>query len=128
MLDDLKVLNGDMQPKFDKYNDLYTVFVNNNVEKLELSYIVSGTEVDEIIGNDFLNFGENLVVIKLANGEKYNLNVIKKQEQTVTNVFDNYEKIEIKPEMPSYIPSLIGIICFLLVVLSYLLIFKKKNK
>ena len=128
LLEELKILNGKLLPSFDKYNELYTVFVNSDVDKLEYTYITSGADIKEVTGNENFKTGENLVLIKLDNDTTYELTVIKEEEQKTTSILDTYEKVEVKPEMPSYIPSLIGIICFLLIILSYVLIFSKKNK
>ena len=128
LLEELKILNGKLLPPFDKYNEIYTVIVDNDVDKLEYTYIVTGTDIKEVTGNENFKPGENIVVIKLGNDTTYELTVKKEAEKKTTSILDTYEKVEVKPEMPTYIPSLIGIICFLIIILSYALIFSKKNK
>ena len=127
MLEELKVLNGELWPKFDKYNNLYTVFIDSDVDKLELSYIVSEGKIDKIVGNYDLKPGENKVILYLNNNKAYELNVIKKEIEKTASILDNYEKVEQKEVIPTYVAPLLSIICFILILFSYLLIFKKKN-
>ena len=52
MLLDLKILNGDMPLKFDKYVNNYTVEIKEDVTKLEIEYICNNDDLVTIKNND----------------------------------------------------------------------------
>ena len=61
MLLDLKILNGDMPLKFDKYVNNYTVEIAEDVTKLEIDYECNEGDLVNILNNDNLDYG---VIIK----------------------------------------------------------------
>ena len=54
MLLDLKILNGDMPLKFDKYVNNYTVEIKEDVTKLEIEYICNNDDLVTIKNNDIV--------------------------------------------------------------------------
>ena len=131
MLKDLKILNGELSPLFDINNDTYTVFVNNDVTHLEISYSVSESSNVNIYGNDNLVVGENIVIIEITNTDgdisSYNLLVTREEEQRVSNFEVASDVIEVKKELPTYVAPVIASICFLLILISFAIIFKSKK-
>lgn len=130
MLINLEVYNAALSPIFDSNNLLYTVYVNNNVNNLDLfTEAEEGYEVN-IVGNNDFKEGENTILIEVSNGielNTYMINVIK--ETTVTNyIYDIPEPLEIQKELPQYVAPLIGIICFILIITLYTILFHKKRR
>ena len=130
MLLDLKILNGDMPLKFDKYVNNYTVEIKEDVTKLEIEYICNNDDLVTIKNNDNLDFGINYVFIEVINNEEKNVYVLEVYKKRTENVFN---EIKIEPEikneekMPDYIP--IGLIVggFLIILFTFWLLFHKKK-
>ena len=129
MLDDLQVLNGDMTPKYDKYNNRYTVRVDNNVTKLELDYKINSDNEVNIYGNDSLKEGNNNVFIAITNNNEVNyiyLNVIKEASTTeVIGILD--DNIAEDNSSLIYGGPLIILSCILLIITTYVWLFKYKK-
>ncbi len=66
MLLDLKILNGDMPLKFDKYVNNYTVEIAEDVTKLEIDYKCNEGDLVNILNNDNLDYGLNYVFIEVT--------------------------------------------------------------
>ena len=132
MLKELVVLNGELTPKFDKYNNTYTVRIANEVDRLELTYIPEDNTIVSIFGNDNLRDGENIVIISLANKDQYEyiyLNVIKNQSDEVFSYLkDESSTIEVPNSITNYGGPLIILSCFLLIMLLFILLFCQKGK
>ena len=67
MLLDLKILNGDMPLKFDKYVNNYTVEIKEDVTNLEIEYKCNNDDSVNKTNNDNLDFGINYVFIEVIN-------------------------------------------------------------
>jgi len=127
---DLKILNGDMPLKFDKYVNNYTVEIKEDVTKLEIEYKCNNDDSVNITNNDNLDFGINYVFIEVVSKEEKNVYVLEVYKKRTENVFN---EIKIEPEikseekMPDYIP--IGLIVggFLIILLTFRLLFHKKK-
>lgn len=130
MLLDLKILNGDMPLKFDKYVNNYTVEIKEDVTNLEIEYKCNNDDSVNITNNDNLDFGINYVFIEVINNEEKNVYVLEVYKKRTENVFN---EIKIEPEikneekMPDYIP--IGLIVggFLIILFTFWLLFYKKK-
>ena len=70
---DLKILNGDMPLKFDKYVNSYTVLVESNVEFLEIEYKIRDTDEIKIINNENLNYGLNYIFLEITSDNEKNV-------------------------------------------------------
>lgn len=131
MLKDLKILNGEMPLEFDPLNTVYTINMNGNNKELEFEYKIADTDSISIIGND-LKEGENNLVITVYNDEKmmsYYLTVYRNCTSQVNNSLNEMTNLELasKEEIPSYVVSSIGVICFLTILLFFTLLFKKNK-
>lgn len=130
MLLDLKILNGDMPLKFDKYVNNYTVEIKEDVTNLEIEYKCNNGDSVNITNNDNLDFGINYVFIEVINNEEKNVYVLEVYKKRTENVFN---EIKIEPEikneekMSDYIP--IGLIVggFLIILFTFWLLFHKKK-
>lgn len=125
MLLDLEILNGDMSLEFDKYVNNYTVNVDSNVTKLEIEYKCLDNNTVSILNNN-LEYGINYVYIDVlseSGSNLYTLEVYKDKEEYV--FLEN--EVEVEKEMPKYSPYIIGITSLFIIVLTFILLFKKKK-
>lgn len=130
MLNDLKIINGVLSPEFDIYNNIYSVNIDENVDKLVIEYDVDSDYIVNIIDNESLVPGNNevyLQVIKDNEINTYTLLVYKEETDTVVNYDYLLEPLEVKEELPSYVAPLIIGCCFFVILLVFILLFKKKK-
>ena len=130
MLNDLKIINGVLSPGFDIYNNIYSVNIDENVDKLVIEYDVDSDYIVNIIDNESLVPGNNevyLQVIKDNEINTYTLLVYKEETDTVVNYDYLLEPLEVKEELPSYVAPLIIGCCFFVILLVFILLFKKKK-
>ena len=130
MLNDLKIINGVLSPKFDIYNNIYSVNIDENVDKLVIEYDVDSDYIVNIIDNESLVPGNNEVYLKVIKDNEintYTLLVYKEETDTVVNYDYLLEPLEVKEELPSYVAPLIIGCCFFVILLVFILLFKKKK-
>ena len=130
MLNELKILNGVMSPKFDKYNNVYSVSIEENVTELMLEYKANPEYYVRVIGNNNLVPGDNVVFIEVTTDEyvnSYQLLVYKEYTESVFNVKELVSELEVKKEVPEYVAPLIISIGFIIIAVFYLILFKKKG-
>lgn len=130
MLLDLKILNGDMPLKFDKYVNNYTVEIKEDVTKLEIEYICNNDDLVTIKNNDNLDFGINHIFIEVVNNEEKNvyvLEIYKKRDENVFNEIKIESEIKNEEKIPNYVP--IGLIVggFFIILLTFWILFHKKK-
>lgn len=131
MLEDLKILNGKMTLKFDSFNTIYTVFVDAHVTSLEMEYsLKDGIEIS-IIGNENFSYGKNEVVLTVWSDkemESYYLYVTREHATEVTKNIEDVTSLEIdKGEVWEYAIPVISSICFLIILLTFTFLFKKRK-
>ncbi len=127
----LKVLNGDMPLKFDKYVNIYTVTVASNITSLEIEYKINDLDEIKISNNEDFEYGQNYVYIEIINGEEKNLYTLEVYRCNETNVI-KYETFE-KNEAPLYTQNYnayihLGIILSIIVILAFLIFSGKREK
>ena len=131
MLEDLNIVNGELTPEFDIYNNIYSVSVAGYVDELVIDYEVTDGYVVNVIDNHDLVPGENEVYIQVIKNEEintYTLLVNKESSEAVVNYDYLLEPLEVEEELPEYVAPLIGGICFFIILCTFLLLFKKKHK
>lgn len=131
VLEDLNIVNGELTPEFDIYNNIYSVSVAGYVDELVIDYEVTDGYVVNVIDNHDLVPGENEVYIQVIKNEEintYTLLVNKKSSEAVVNYDYLLEPLEVEEELPEYVAPLIGGICFFIILCTFLLLFKKKHK
>lgn len=135
MLENLEIVNGKLSPKFDPYNDTYSVFITEDVDSLVLNYtITDGCEIN-IINNSNLDEKENLVYLEIITEKEKNVYtlIVNKEKSTVASTFDEgliaLETSKEPEVLPDYVAPLIAIFCFLIILFAFVILFrKKKNK
>lgn len=132
MLEDLEILNGQMTPKFDKYNDIYTVEIDYNIESLVIDYKLAENTNISIYGNEDLKVGENIIYLELVKDDikkVYTIYANKKEEvKSSFSEFNSMEKVEVPKKTPQYVAPLIGASCFLIILITFCLLFAKRKK
>lgn len=131
MLEDLNIVNGELTPEFDIYNNIYSVSISEEIDELVIDYEVTDGYVVNVIDNHDLVPGENEVYIQVIKNEEintYTLLVNKKSSEAVVNYDYLLEPLEVEEELPEYVAPLIGGICFFIILCTFLLLFKKKKK
>ena len=131
MLNDLKILNGEMPLKFDSLNTTYTINVKPEVKELLLEYDIPENYHISIFNNN-LDKEINEVVLTVYNDTdqtSYYLYVYKEENKEVTSNISTKENLEItKNDMPIYIAPSIASVCFIFILLFFTLLFKKNIK
>ena len=126
VINELSILNGELSPKFDKYNNYYSVTINKDINELDFNYTIDNDEKYsvEIINNN------NLVQNKYVYATIYDKETDEKNtyifkvfmndgsDVPVFNEIKNEEKSDVKVKKRNYAP-LIGTICFLLIIFVF---------
>lgn len=128
---DLKILNGDMPLKFDKYVNSYTVLVESNVEFLEIEYKIRDTDEIKIINNENLNYGLNYIFLEITSDNEKNVYTLEVYREKVESVM-KYQEVTLgsgDKVMNENTPYIISFVCFLAILLFFIVIFvRKKSK
>lgn len=129
MLKDLEILNGDMPLKFNPLNTIYTVNVDASVEELQFNYnILDGASI-YVTGNNLV-YGDNEVVITVFNENEmmsYYFNVYRENTVRASATWQK-DRLEVAEEVPNYAIATISSVCFLTILLFFVILFKKKKK
>ena len=131
VLEDLNIVNGELTPEFDIYNNIYSVSISEEIDELVIDYKVTDGYVVNIIDNHDLVPGENEVYIQVVKDDEintYTLLVNKESSEEVINYDYLLEPLEVEEELPGYVTPLIGGICFFIILCTFLLLFKRKKK
>lgn len=132
-MESLNILNGSMTPKYDKYNDLYTVNITSDINKLKIDYTLEENEQVNVYGNIDLNEGQNKVIlaIKKNNEEIEYITLMVNKDQTESVSILNTENIALEINrdnyLPSYAPHLIGLSCFSIILLIFCIFYLRKR-
>lgn len=131
-MESLEILNGELSPKYDKYNDIYTVNISSEVKRLDLKYKINENKTVNVYGNVDLEEGKNKVLIAISGNDEieYITLIVNKEKTTlVLNAIDNTSGLTISNDssIPSYAQFLIGISCFMVIILLYLVMFRKNK-
>lgn len=128
---DLKILNGDMPLKFDKYVNSYTVLVESNVEFLEIEYKIRDTDEIKIINNENLNYGLNYIFLEITSDNEKNVYTLEVYREKVESVM-KYQEVTLgsgDKVMNENTPYIISFVCFLVILLFFIVIFvRRKSK
>ncbi|MCM1052929.1 MAG: hypothetical protein NC483_03025 [Ruminococcus sp.] len=132
MLKNLEILNGDMPLKFNSLNTIYTINLYTDDDILKFNYEIDSNDKISVAGNN-LTDDINEVVLTVYNdleSESYYLYVYKNEDTLISKDSSSLTSLEIasKEEVSTYAAPTIGAICFLIILLTFTLLFKKKKK
>ena len=131
MINDLQILNGNLELKFNPYTYEYTVKVDSNIESLEFSY---NLEPDCYINirNNTLDNKENMVYVDVYNIDKtitYTFLVTKEEENSVSGIDDYKKSLEIvnNESINILYVQCLGIGLVLTIIILFSIIFRRKK-
>jgi len=133
MLINLEIKNGVMTPKYDIYNDTYTVTIDNDVTELDIYYEVASENIKvSTSGNENITSDKGVgIIVSDGKEEKIiKLNVIKEGSETTSDLKNYFTSLDVrkKEQVPEHIAPLIGVSCFLIIVITFSILFHKKKK
>lgn len=131
MLEELIILNGEMSIPFDSLNSKYTVFLNENEDRLDIKYKLKAGVFIVIDGNYNLKDGSNVIISVSDNKktENYQLNVYINKSVEAGNISSNSVDLEINDNkaISEYAGPGIASICFILILFLFVILFHKKK-
>ena len=131
MLEELKVLNGKLSIDFDSLNSKYTVFLNENENKLDIEYKLKSNANITIEGNYNLEDG-SIVIISVTDGKEtmdyyFNVYINKTEEVNKSIVNGTLLEVDSKKEASEYVGPGIASLCFLLILFLFVFLFHKRK-
>lgn len=131
MINDLQILNGNLELKFNPYTYEYTVKVDSDIESLEFSY---NLEPDCYINirNNTLDNKENTVYVDIYNIDNtitYTFLVTKDTENSVSGIDDYKKSLEIvnNESINILYVQCLGIGLVLTIIILFSIIFRRKK-
>ncbi len=131
MLKDLKILNGNLELKYNEYTYEYTVTVDSNVNSLEFDYTLDDDCYIDIKDN-ILDDKENIVTLDVYNLDEsitYTFYVYKESEEEVNGI-DNYMKsLEVANtnHIELYKVQILSVSIFLTLIIIFSILFHRKK-
>ena len=131
MLKDLKILNGNLDLKYNEYTYEYTVTVDSNVNSLEFDYTLDDDCYVDIKDN-ILEKKENIVTLDVYNVDDsitYTFYVYKESEEEVNGI-DNYMKsLEVANTNNTefYKVQILSVSIFLTLIIIFSILFHRKK-
>ncbi len=98
-LTNLSIEGYNLSPEFNKYNNSYSVAIDEDTTSLDIKYTLEDETAEvEIIGNDLITESEQTVQINITNNtekQTYTIYVNKNISQNVANINEESLKLEI---------------------------------
>lgn len=134
-LENLTIENGQLSPSFDKFNNTYSISIDENDTKLDILYSLEDKTAEiEILNNDLIT-DDTTVYINVSNGveeQSYKIIVNKEKRDTIANIDNQQLDLSVEQKSNRNIILVGLIICWLLVVgICKMVLFpckKRKNK
>lgn len=131
MLEELKVLNGELSIDFNSLNSKYTVFLNENENKLDIEYKLKSNANITIEDNYNLEDG-SIVIISVTDGKEtmdyyFNVYINKTEEVNKSIVNGTLLEVDSKKEASEYVGPGIASLCFLLILFLFVFLFHKRK-
>jgi hypothetical protein len=126
VIKDLQINNGVITPEFDKYNNYYSVTIDENVTSLEFNYDYDNNSYEVKVTNNEDLVDNKLVYVSIYDKDtlEYNTYIFKIYVEEVTSTINiEEEKTDtVESDDTNYAP-LIGAVCFILIIFVYYLLF-----
>lgn len=128
-LSSLSVDGYEISPKFDKYNNVYTLIVKDNINQVDINWTTENADAFvEVSGNELLSLGENQLLITVND---LNQNIINTYEIYLTIEDDSKlvfeEKREVKEVLDKKKVVFIILGAGLLIFVCFKIIFHKRK-
>ena len=130
IINDIKISNGEITPKFDKYNNYYSVTIDKSISSLSIECNYNEEKFDIEISNNENLINNKLVYVTIFDRDTLEQNTyifkiyVDDIEDKVVNIEDDSKdlKVDSKKESYNYAP-LVGTICFVLIIFVYYFMF-----
>lgn len=128
LIKDLKINNATISPKFNKYNNYYSVTIDENTDKLDFEYEFDEESYEVKITNNENLVENKLIYVTIYNKESkekntYIFKVYLEDTKTTVKTVENEEVTPQKKEKNTNYAPVIGTVCFLLIIFVYYVIF-----
>lgn len=127
VISDLQIQNGEISPKFDKYNNYYSVTIEENVDILEMTYTYDETYEIKVTNNEDLvdNKLVYVTINDIENDEQntYIFKIYVNEAETTANEVEEQQQLNIDKEEETNYAPIVGTVCFILIILAYYVIF-----
>jgi len=132
MLKDLKIINGEMSLKFEPLNTIYTINLTDDANVLKFQYEIEEGDNISIVGNELFG-GTNEIVITVYNDLEEMSYYLYVYKEIILNASENVNigtelNINDKTKISDYALPSISVVCFLLILFFFVLLFKKNKK
>ena len=128
-LNHLVIENGELSLPFDPLNTSYTISLEKDIDKINFVYEVDN-DIEVTIENNQDLQNNSVVVLSLTNKEDtifYTFHILKEEEESTNTVFLEEKEEENTNFMMQYKNSIIPISCFILILISYKILFFHKK-
>ena len=130
IINDIKISNGEITPKFDKYNNYYSVTIDKSISSLSIECNYNEEKFDIEISNNENLVNNKLVYVTIFDRDTLEQNTyifkiyVDDIEDKEVNIEDDSKdlKVDSKKESYNYAP-LVGTICFVLIIFVYYIMF-----
>ena len=131
MLIELEITNGLLDLKYNEYTYEYTVNVSDYITNLEFKYKLKDDCYVEIRNNELNNY-ENVVYLDVYNIDEfitYTFYVYKENSNELNSIetFKNSLEINAKKEIEEYKVQILSVSIFLLIIIIFSIMFKRKK-
>ena len=130
MISNLEILNGNLELKFDPYNYIYTVKVDNDIDHLEFSYDLE-KDYNVSIKDNVLNNEENIVYLDVYSIDEevtYTFYVYKESDELISSINNYINSLEVTPKSNNiHSIQILVVSMFLILLISFSIIFKRKK-
>ena len=132
-LKDIKIKDLVLSPKFDMLNNEYSVDLDKDLDKLDITVVAEDPTADiQIKGNEKLKDGENTITITITSSDGENkqvytilVNKLVEEEKDTKKVVTS--KVT-KKNNNKWLIILSALVALTIIIVSFILIFKKKSK
>ena len=128
-LQNISIEGYEISPKFDKYNNIYTLIIEDDIDNLEVSAIAEKEDsIITIEGNNALGEGENNILIKITNETAENIYqiIVTIENFDTESAFLEYQEKKIE-ETPVKEVKMLLIMCGGAILLTYRILFIRKH-
>ena len=129
---DFDILNGTMNMEYDKYNNEYTVYIEESESRLIFDYELEDSDAAIVIsGNDYFVDDNNVVTVTVYSSDDisnrvYTFYVNKYSEDEVSSFNDEMVALEVQKKA-FYVESLITMVSFIVVLFNFYYLFLRNK-
>ena len=122
------IKNAILEPSFDNNIYSYNVYIDDDIDKLDLHFKMDKDSRINVIGNNNLSYGDNYIFIELTKDnilKTYTL-IVHKEKTSEVMSYNKETKLEVKSSN-NYYKYIIPMGYILIIIVLYIIFFKKKE-